>query len=333
MSRNREGDIAFYLMGIGLYVFWTSLKKIKLHRRIKDTSTSKIASAALGDSVEIHAEVIRDKDQVFQSPLSGKDCVAFIWNLERRTGGKNPRWVLEKRYFSTPYVFVTDESKALAALDLSSCAFQEDLYGMTKVFNDNSYELPEAVLKILTQNKMVSGKKSFLFSEKYRLVEKSICPGDSFYILGTAGLTPASEKPHSSESSSVFGKRKSNVVTLINSAFNNRKSDPEMIQMYDRNGNMTLDPEEAEVMYSDVKKSVLKRYGASENPENYLQSCKFLFVKSKGGGLFGHDEVCVSSKTQSQLANSLAFSSLLGFFGGPAMFALGLWMFMNRINQ
>lgn len=332
MSRNKENDICFYLMGIGLFVFYKSFKQIKLHRRIKDTSTSKIASAALGDSVEIHGKVISDPAHLVTSPLSGKKCVAFLWKLEKKIGGKNQHWALQYRFFSTPYIYVTDESKAVAALDLSSCAFQEDLYGHTVNFNDSSFEIPADVLTLLKNNGMITGEKSFLFSDRYRLIEKIISPGDSYYILGRAGSTPSTEKPFTNDSITKMGKRNLNLKGRLKAAFETRKADPEMIQKYDKNGNMKMDELEAEALYRDLERSLLRKYEQASLKDTYLSICKFVFLKAENGGMFGTDEVCVSTKTQSELASSLAFSSLLGFFGGPAIFILGLWMLISQIN-
>lgn len=333
MSRNKDSDISFYLMGIGLFIFYKSFKQIKLQRRIQDTSTSKIASAALGESVEIHAKVLSDPGHLITSPLTGQKCVAFLWRLEKYTGGKNKHWSLQYRFFSTPYIYVTDESEALAALDLSSCEFQENLYGRTVNFTDSSFELPAEVIKLLTDNGMISGEKSFLFSSKYRLVEKVILPGDSFYILGSAGLTPSSEKSLNASSGLKIGKRNMNLKARLMAAFERRKVDPDMIQKYDKNGNMKMDELEAEALYRDLERSLLKKYELSSLTDSYLNKCKFIFMKSNNGGLFSTDEVCVSTKTQKELASSLGFSSLLGFFGGPAMFVLGLWMLMAKINN
>jgi hypothetical protein len=287
----------------------------------------------MGESVEIHGKVISDSAHLITSPLTGKKCVAFLWKLEKYAGGKKKYWALQYRFFSTPLIYITDESEASAALDLSSCEFQEDLYKTTVHFDDGNYQLPEEVLSMLTQNGMITGKKSFLFSEKYRLVEKIIAAGDSFYILGTAGPVPSGEYPLSLSTSIKIGKKKMNLKSRLKAAFDTRKADPEMIQKYDKNGNMKMDEVEAEALYKDLENTLLKKYELSSLPDTYLKKCKFIFMKASNGGMFETDEVCVSTKTQKELASSLALSSYLGFFGGPVLFILGLWMIYQNFNN
>ncbi len=332
MSSHSDGMGCFYYMGFGLYLFYRSLKQHKLRRRIQDTGTSKIASAALGESVEIHGKVISDPDHLITSPLSGKPCVAFLWNLEKYTGAKKKNWVLQYRFFSTPFIYLTDESEAYAALDLSSCEFQENLHKKTFNFNDNSLELPEEVLSLLKENGMISGKKSFLFSEKYRLVEMIIAPRDSFFILGTAGPIPSGEYPLSLDHSLKIGKKNRNLKSRLKAAFETRKADPEFIQKYDKNGNLKMDEQEAEALYTDLEKTLLKKYQLTSLPESFLQKCKFIFTKASNGSFFSTDEVCVSSKTQRELTSTLALSTLFGLLAGPAVFILGVWLFINPNN-
>lgn len=334
MSDDSRGRLSFYLMGGGLLFFYDSFRKMKLRRRIKDTATSKIASAALGNSVEIHAEVVSNPGHFITSPLTGKKCIAFLWKLEKETGsGKNRSWTLQYTFYSTAYIYLTDETKAYAGLDLSSCEFQEDMYGDTKHFNDSSYEIPNEVLDLLKSNGMITGEKSFLFSNKYRISEKIIAPGESFFILGSARSTPATEISFRSNAKTKFGKRKQNILGRLESAFERRKVDPEMIMRYDKNGNMKLDESEAEALYRDLERLILRKYEMSSLRDEYLKRCKFILSQAESGGILDSGAVCVSKKSQQQLVNSLGSRSFLGFFGGPLLFILGLWLFIYDENN
>ena len=62
--------------GVGL--IYQTFKRIKLHRRIKDTPTSKIKSAAIGKNVEIVGKVVCDLEDLIQSPLSERKGYAFF---------------------------------------------------------------------------------------------------------------------------------------------------------------------------------------------------------------------------------------------------------------
>ncbi len=335
MAKDNESNLGLMFMGVGALVFFQSLKKIKLQRKIKDISTSRIASAAMGESVEIHATVINDPQHTIVSPLSQKTCIAFTWELQKEVGsGKNRRWEFQFRFYSTPFVYVTDESRGVAALDLSSCEFQDDLKQKQVAFNDSSYSIPPAVLDILKQNKMLSGEeKSFFFSNNYRLVETLIGPNEKMYILGTAALTPKIEMPLTKNASLLFGKRNFNFINRLKSAFRLRRTDPATIKAYDANGNSRLDEEETLKLYKDMEENILREFNQSAPPVDYLKTCKFVFTRSKEGNIFDSHGVIVSRKTQKQLVDSLQFSALLSFFGGPAMFVLGLWILWNKYNS
>ncbi len=335
MARDREGELGLMFMGIGAMFFYQSLKKIKLQRRIKDIGTSRIASAALGESVEINATVLADPQHIIVSPLSGKRCLAFTWDLCKEVGsGKNRRWQLQYRFYSTPYVYVTDESKGIAALDLSSCEFQDDLKEKEVIFNDSSYSIPAEVMGLLKSHKMLDGKESsFLFSNRYRLQETVIEPREKFYILGTAALTPKTEMPLTRNLLLKFGKRNSSLITRVKEAFRIKRVDPETLKAYDKNNNSRLDEEESVALYRDIEEGILRKYNQPAMPADYLKSCKFIFTRSKDGSLFSSDNVLVSRKTQAELVSSLQFSALLSFFGGPALFILGIWILWNKYSS
>lgn len=320
---DRESNrLAFMLIGLGCFAFYHSLKNIKLRRRIKDTGTSKISSAALGESVEINGKVISDTESI-ESPLSGKKCIAFIWDISREVGsGKNKRWELQHRFFSTPYIYVTDSSGEIAAVDLSSCSFQENMYEYQAPFNDHSFNIGGGAVDILKQYKMLA-EKSWLGASNYRISEKIVMNGEKFFIHGTAAVTPSSEIPQVMGKNK-FGRRHHKLIERVKLAFRSKKEDPNMIRRYDVNRNGRLDEEESVRLYNDIEKNILDHYGINSR-NGFLKRAKFLFVRSKNEGMFFPlDTVCISRKSEKELLDSLGGSAFLSFFAGPLLVVAGL---------
>lgn len=321
-SDNDKAKIGLLMVGVGGWLFYKSLQNMKLRRRISDTGTSRIASAALGDSVEINGQVISDSDSI-ESPLSRKKCVAFIWDIEREVGsGKNRRWELEHRFYSTPYFYVTDESREVAAVDLSSCSFQESMYEYQAPFDDHSMNIPGPAVDLLKQYKMLANRT--FFSNKYRISEKIVMKGEKFFIHGAAALVPKSEMPQNTGGKNKFGRRHHKLIERVKLAFRSKQQDPDMIRKYDINQNGRLDEAESVKLYSDIENNILQLYGVKSGT-SYLKRAKFLFCGSKNEGIiFPIDSVCISRKSEAELLSSLGGMSFMGFFAGPLLVVFGL---------
>lgn len=326
MSRSDDNstELGFTLVALGAGLFYNSLVSMKLRRRIQDTGTSRIATAALGDSVEINGQVISDVEKII-SPLSNKSCVAFIWDIEKEIGsGKKRSWQLEHRFYSTPFIYVTDESEEIAAVDLSSCSFQENMYGKHIHFNEDTLNFPEGARELLQSYKMLA-EKSFLTSHKYRISEKIIKNGEKFFIHGAAALMPQSEIPQMRDGRNKFGKRHQGVIEKVKQTFRSKRQDPEMIRKFDLDQNGRLDEEETLKLYDSIEKNILDHYGI-DSRAGLLKKAKFLFRGSKSeGSLFPLDTVCISTKSEAELVSALGGKSVLYFFAGPALVIAGLY--------
>lgn len=327
MSRSDDNstELGISLIALGSGLFYNSLVAMKLRRRIQDTGTSRIATAALGESVEINGEVISDAESII-SPLSNKSCVAFIWDIEKEVKTrKNRSWHLEHRFYSTPFIYVTDESKEVAAIDLSSCSFQENMYGKHIFFHEDTLNFPEGARALLQNYKMLAEKKSFFGSQKYRISEKIIKTGEKFFIHGAAALMPQSEIPQMKNGKNKFGKRHQLMIEKVKQTFRSKKQDPEMIRKFDLDQNGRLDEEETLTLYNTIEKNILDQYGI-DSRAGLLKKAKFLFRGSKNeGSFFPLDTVCVSTKSEAELLSALGGKSVLYFFAGPGLVIAGLY--------
>jgi hypothetical protein len=313
------------LMSFGARHFISSLRQMTLRRRFMDIGTSRISSAALGDSVEINAEVISE-EQTIESPLSGKKCVAFIWHIERKIGfGNRKSWYGEFRFHSTPFFYVTDESAEVAAVDLASCSFDDSLCDFQISFKRNSDDVPRKALHLLKLFKLLGGK-AWLGPHEYRITEKVIKPGEKMYIFGSAAVVPASEASRVKEPRMKFDRRHRTLIQKVKRIFRAKQNDLDALRNYDLNFNGRLDQEESLQLYYDIKRDILAEYGMT-SLNRFLKRAKFLLVGSRHKGIFlSTDKVFVSEKSKAQLLATLRERTFLSFFGGPAMFVIGAYI-------
>jgi hypothetical protein len=183
------------------------LKFIRLYRTIADTPLSKIASAAMGENVEIIGQVVDLGDECIEAPLSKITCVAYYWVVRFDSAGldrfKTPLSAIF--YYSSPYIYLHDGDKdVLAAVDLSSCYFSGGIFDRIIAFSNETKDVPDEVKNILSSHGLydVSLKKT-----QYTVMEKVFQPDDVLYALGTAQKKLKGEFPKYTKYSPRFGTR------------------------------------------------------------------------------------------------------------------------------
>lgn len=332
MSKDDGFKAALMMIGLGSYGFYKGLLKNKLKQRINDIPRSKIASAALGQSVEVQANVVCHISDQIRAPLSNQKCATFVWSLEEERGsGKNRSWHHLFNFYSTPYLYVVDESNEMAAIDLAHCEFQEDSWDSSEVFTTNSMSLSEKVKDLLFKHVQIE-ESSFWNSRKYRLRERMFKPDDKLYILGAAVPMPKAEVSLDPCEKSKFGERGIDVKIKVEEIFNVESKDNYIISNYDENRNLVLDKSEREALYRDIEKRILKEYG-KEVKNEYLFISKFLFTRATANEVFFKlDKVFLSTKSESDLVSKLNLWIYLGLFGGPILVTFGVWYFVAKFS-
>lgn len=320
------------LIGLGSYGFYKGLLKQKIKQRISDIPRSKIASAAMGQSVEVQASVVCHVSDQIRAPMSNEKCASFVWSLEEERGsGKNRHWHHLFNFYSTPYLYVVDESNEMAAIDLAHCEFQEDSWDSSEVFSSSSMNLSDKVKELLFKHMMIE-ESSFWNSRKYRLQERIFKPESQLYILGSAIPMPKQERSVDPCDKSKFGERGIDVKIKVEETFKVESKDTYIISNYDENRNLVLDKSEKEALYRDIEKRILKKYGKDVQNE-YLFISKFLFTKSNANEIFFKlDKVFLSTKSESELIGRLNLWIYLGLFGGPILVTFGVWYFVARFD-
>jgi hypothetical protein len=209
MSRDNSFDIAYYLIGGGAIIYYGSLLKHKLRRRMRDIPRSKIGSTAIGSNVEIQGRVLNMAGDGVVAPLSGTRGAAFIWKLEQQDGIASDNWEHLYTYHSAPYLYIHDDEEFTAAIDLSACEFQEDIFSRKVEFTDRTFVLPEEVKGLLNKTRMLdtSSKTSFLSEQRFRLSERVFEYNQPIYVLGAAKTSPKEEISMNQNRNLLFGSR------------------------------------------------------------------------------------------------------------------------------
>jgi hypothetical protein len=186
-------DIIALLIGLGIggVLFFIGISSFKRKLLIENTPTSKIRSIAMG-LVEIYGSVVPAEGRLLKSPLTGKDCVYYKYNIEEyRSSGKSGSWVsissgVKKELFylkdSTGLVLIEPEG---AEIEIGG-----DFKYQNSVFNSKP---PASVIKFLDASG-INYKGFFGFNKQMRFSEQFIAPGDNLYILGDAGDNPYMEE-------------------------------------------------------------------------------------------------------------------------------------------
>lgn len=336
MAQDKTIEAVLTLMAGGGILIYQGLKGSKLHRRIKDTPTSKIATAAIGKNVEVVGNVVCELDDVIESPLSKRKGYAFVWALDELVEGrKRSEWVNRYQYYSSPYIYLQDSSKGIAALDIAACEFATDIFDHTTKFCDRHFDLPEGVRHILDVADMLdtSKKAGFLTKSQYRIREKVFKPNERFYVLGTAHISPREERSKIKLPNLRFGGKKYKLSDRFKSLFHKYKSDPNLVGQYDLNKNGFLDPEENEALNRAIEEKILKAYSQKKGAR-YLAEARILFsqdTNSEAG--INLDKVFVSNSSEKKTLLKMSLQNYLYLIGGPIVIVLGVLLALQRLNN
>lgn len=173
--------VVLFLGGIVLLIVGLYFQRKR--QLIKDTPTSTIRSLAMG-LVEIFGQVIPIQERLFQSPFTDKDCVYYQYTIEEyRSSGKSSHWVTIKREEHRDLFYLKDET-GVVLIDPKGAQIEarQDFECQSGLGKDP----PEQVIRFLTAKNL--NHEGFLgLNKTMRYKETLIVPGDSLYIMGTAG--------------------------------------------------------------------------------------------------------------------------------------------------
>ncbi len=174
---------------IGGSLFVNAILSMHKKRKIENIPTSKIRSLAMG-LVEIYGKVLHADKWLFTSPLAGKKCVYYDFEIEEHRGsGKNSRWVTVAKGCDGRYFFLKDNTGRVlvdcngAKIEIKPQFKQKSMTGL------KSGDLPENVKKVLEKNG-IKLKNFFGFDTVFKYQEMTIVPEDNLYIMGNAGDNP-----------------------------------------------------------------------------------------------------------------------------------------------
>ena len=322
----------------GSYIVYSSLKKYNLRKKIEEIPTSQIATAPVGTFVEIEGKVLDLGEDGVKSPASGNSGSVFIWSLQEFVQmGRDSYWEEKYRFYSSPFLYVTDNGVDHCAVDLSCCEIKEDIYDYTLSFTNKEFEIPEKVKEILSSFSMHdtnTKKEGFFSSERIFIIrEKVFQYSEPIYVLGLALSSPNKEVPSNPEMKFKFGTRASTVKEKIRKSFNNLKKDPYTVSNYDSNRNLVLDKNEEERLFKDIENSILKEYG-NTHVNDYLSLSKIYFTLNKTKkGPFKMDKVFISNHSEKDLKFILKSSGRLGFIFGPILIATGFFFLILMFKE
>jgi len=172
----------------GLFLFYNGFKWMSRKRLIENTPTSKIRSLAVG-LVEVFGVVEPFKETIV-SPIMKKECVWYSFKVEElRRSGKNSRWVtVMSGTLGVPFFVRDDTGAVLVDPANAQTEFSTDFTASSSLLK----EPPQQVKTFLKEHNY--DYASFFLNKTMRFEEKFVCPGDSVYVLGTAGDNPFVEE-------------------------------------------------------------------------------------------------------------------------------------------
>ncbi len=309
-SSNSEGDL---IMGaavgavMGVVWFFKGFKELKVKRTIQNIPTSKINTGAVGTNVEIKGNIIAEKERLVTAPLTGQQCAIYHIEIQVERRRKNSTyWVTIDQFYSHEGFYVDDQSGATALVLVEGARINrkgktDDCYFSSSDLD----EIPDPLRKSLETNqhklkKFKFKKTSWLFSEKYRLMEWRFQPNEEVYILGYA------------ESGLRFEKIKKPKMKYFLKAKKAIHEDEKLKARYDANSDGTLDPDELERGAAMLAQRLSDKY-SKEKLKELIPKTKLIFKKKKP-----HPFV-ISNRPEEELVEHMGTWSTLKIWCGPVL--------------
>ncbi len=292
---------------MGVVWFVRGFKELKIKRTIQNIPTSKINTGAVGTDVEIKGNIIVEKERMVTAPISGQPCAIYHIEIQVERRRKNSTyWVTIDQFFSHEGFYIDDQSGATALVLAEGARINRK--GKTDNYYFSSSDLDEIsdpLRKSLTTNqhqlkKFKFKKTSWLFSEKYRLLEWCFMPNEEVYVLGHA------------ESGLRFEEIKKPKLKYFLKAKKEIQEDKKLKARYDANRDGTLDHDELERGAQILAQRLSNKY-SKEKLEELIPKTKLIFKKKKP-----HPFV-ISNRPEGDLVKHMGTWSVLKIWGGPIL--------------
>lgn len=193
--------VLFFFFGLGLLYY--SYVTFKHYQLIRDTPTSKIRSAPVGIT-EVKGEVVpvedvKDSDTMytFSHPIRDDSVVYYHMKIqEHNPDDDGSDWdTVEENEVGEQ--FFVDDGTGQIAVDIDNPRFEFDDENKIKekyILEPDSD--PPAVLEEYTEDTFLP---DFFDREKYRVIVKSIYPGEDVFVFGNAEIKDASSSKTNQE--------------------------------------------------------------------------------------------------------------------------------------
>ena len=168
----------------GLYMFYVSLKNLKLKRLIENIPTSRMRSVAMG-LAELKGK-IEVNNKILEDPFDKKKCVFWRVHIEERVKrGKHGKWITRHKAKDHVPFYISDESGSVL-VKLKGA-------NMDDVRRDSQYEtallfsekLPLNVQNYCNKNR-IRFRGVFGGKKRMRCRITYLEPNDNIYVLGHA---------------------------------------------------------------------------------------------------------------------------------------------------
>jgi hypothetical protein len=323
-SSNSEGDL---IMGaavgavMGVVWFFKGFKELKVKRTIQNIPTSKINTGAVGTNVEIKGNIIAEKERLVTAPLTGQQCAIYHIEIQVERRRKNSTyWVTIDQFYSHEGFYVDDQSGTTALILVEGARINrkgktDDCYFSSSDLD----EIPDPLRKSLKTNqhklkKFKFKKTSWLFSEKYRLMEWCFQPNEEVYILGHA------------ESGLRFEKIKKPKLKYFLKAKKTIQENEKLKARYDANCDGTLDHDELERGAAMLAQRLSDKY-SKEKLKELIPKTKLIFKKKKP-----HPFV-ISNRPEGELVQHMGTWSTLKIWGGPVLSVACVWYLFIALSN
>ena len=231
LSGDKDDGFAFgiMLLVIGLFIFFKSLKNLKMKRLFENVPTSKMRSLAMG-LVELKGE-IQVEDKILKDPFDDKECVYWRIHIQESVKrGKSRKWVTRhKAKNQVPFLISDQTGSVLVYLDGANMSDvrRDNRYDLATFFSD---EIPPNV-RDYCRKYNVKLKGWFGRKKRMRLTVTYLEPDDDIYILGNARPVLKDESKNSKNVAAVIDMSKRGLFII---------SDKSEKKLIDENGGQSF---------------------------------------------------------------------------------------------